>query len=326
VSVAHISSKISKRRSMMDEVLMVIEPGTSHFKTGKCPRIASPSPARLEPVREQKEIPLFLYLPKEIILAVLYFLSARDLSNATEVCREWRLWANDESLWRRLCLEEIGDFLAATRNEDKSWREIYVHYALHPKFISCFEDTLRIFDKGISAKVKSEGWPGYKTALTSSCAESGVHFWRVQLRPKLLGWLSVIGVVNENVLKGKVDLNQSLDEMPGSYGYFYDGKVVHYRNGARSVTHGCGYGPGDVIMILLNLDKRRIVFYICSSNSTKMTHVSTFDDIQPGKYRLAVSLNYQDTEVILLENIPPPSEIISLDGCENFHKMNHTYD
>lgn len=108
-----------------------------------------------------------------------------------------------------------------------------------------------------------------------------------------------------------------MDEMPGSFGYFYDGKVVHYTNGTRSISHGCGYGPGDIIMILLDLNKHKLMFYVCSANSSKITHVTTFENIQPGKYRLAVSLNYQDTEVILLENIPPPAEIIPLEGFES---------
>jgi len=306
---------------------MVIEPGTSHFKTGKCRRIASPSPKRLESYSElSKEIPSpFWYLPKEIIFAVLSCLSSKDLGRATQVCREWTVWANDDSLWKKLCLEDIGDFLQTIHGDGKTWREIYVHYALHPKFISCNEDTLKILDKGLAVKVKSEGWPGYKTAVSSTWAESGVHFWRVQLRPKLLGWLSIIGVINEELLKGKVDLAASIDELPGSFGYFYDGKVVHYMNGSRSITHGCGYGPGDTIMVLLNLDRRKLVFYICSSNSSKVTHVSTFDDIIPGKYRLAVSLNYQDTEVSLLENIPPPPEIIPYDTYDKFHKHSHSF-
>lgn len=179
----------------MDEVLVAADPRT-HITTGKCRRISSPSPVRLGINCEPREIPLFWYLPKEIIASVLSFLSATELARSAQVSREWRNWAYDEILWKRLCIDGVGEVLKAVRGEGKSWRELYVHYALHPKFISCFEDTMRILDKGIAAKVKSEGWPGYKTALSSSCAESGIHFWRVQLRPKLLGWLSIIGVVN----------------------------------------------------------------------------------------------------------------------------------
>jgi len=228
-------------------------------------------------------------------------------------------------LWKRFCFEAIGDG-RTIHTEGKTWRDIYVQYALHPKFVSVFEETLRILDKGISVKVKSEGWPGYKTALTSSCASNGVHFWRVQLKPKLLGWLSVIGLINEDLVK-VIETNCSMDEIPGSFGYFYDGKVVHYMNGGRAISHGCGYGPGDIIMILLDLDKSKLAFYVCSSNSNKITHVTTFDNIAGGKYRLVVSLNYQDTEVTLLENIPPPLEVIPFDGCEYsiWHKHNHHF-
>jgi hypothetical protein len=309
----------------MDELLVVVDPGCSSLTAGKCRRISSPSIGRLDINCELKEILLFLYLPREIIVSVLSYLSATDLARSAQVSKEWRIWAYDEILWKTLCMEGVGEVLKGVRSDGKTWRELYIHYALHPKFIACYEETMRILEKGIAAKVKTEGWPvhlGYKTALSSSWAESGVHFWRVQLRPKLLGWLSIIGVVNEHVLKGKLDVNTSMDELPGSFGYFYDGKVVHYTNGARSITHGCGYGPGDIIMMLLDLNKRKLVFHVCSANSSKITHVTTFENIQPGKYRLAVSLNYQDTEVILLENIPPPPEIIPFEGLEN-HKFRH---
>jgi len=180
----------------------------------------------------------------------------------------------------------------------------------------------------MAVKVTAEGWPGYKTAVTSTCASTGLHFWRARLKPKLLGWLSVIGVINEDIAKGNLDTNVCLDDIPGSFGYFYDGKVVQHNNGSRSITHGCGYGPGDIIMILLDLDRRKLSFYVCSSNSSKVTHVTTFENISGGNYRLAVSLNYQDTEVVLLENIPPPAEVIPFEAEPKsvWRQKNHQFD
>lgn len=273
-------------------------------------------------VNQQSTESVLCYLPREIILSVFFFLPPKDLAKSAQVCREWRIMSSDEILWKNLCFNSIGNFFKTMQPEGKSWKEIFIHYALHPKFISYNQSTLQILDNGIGIKVKCEGWPGYKTALTSSCANTGVHFWRVQLRPKLLGWLAIIGVINEDLLKESVDTNTPIDEISGSFGYFYDGKVVHYTNGSRSITHGCGYGPGDIIMILLDMDKCRLSYHLCSFNSKKITHVCTFDNIQRGKYRLAVSLNYQDTEVILLENIPPPFEIIPLETRS--HYINQT--
>jgi hypothetical protein len=304
---------------MENSIMLIDSIRAPHLKVERCKRrIRSSSPAVIN------EFPLFWFLPREIIFAVLSFLPPKDLARSAQVCREWRLWAYDETLWKQHCFQVIGDTLRSMQNEGKSWREIYLYYALHPKFICAFEDTLRILDKGMSVKVKSEGWPGYKTAISSSCASTGVHFWRVQLRPKLLGWLSVIGLINEDIAKSKIDLNCSLDEIPGSFGYFYDGKVVHFMNGTRSITHGCGYGPGDIIMVFLDLNRKMIALYVCSCTYSKITHVTTFEHIKEGKYRLAVSLNYQETEAILLENIKPPPEVIPFEGCEHtvWHKHN----
>jgi len=305
----------------MEDVLMIVEPyPATHFQVAKCRRrFRSASPKGI------RGFPLFWYLPREIIFAVLSFLPPNDLAKSAQVSREWRLWAYDVSLWKRHCSELMGEGISSIPNETKTWREIYIQYALHPKFISAHEETLRIMDKGMSVKVKSEGWPGYKTAITSSCASSGIHFWRVQLKPKLLGWLSVVGVINEDFTKGNIDSNCSMDEIPGSFGYFYDGKVVHYLNGGRAITHGCGYGPGDLIMVLLDLDRRKLAFYVCSSNSSKITHVTTFENIYGGKYRLAVSLNYQDTEVTLLENIAPPPEVIPFEEHSVWRKNNYHF-
>ncbi|VDO98350.1 unnamed protein product [Soboliphyme baturini] len=45
-------------------------------------------------------------LPKELALAVLSFLSPRDLLNAALTCRYWRVLAEDLLLWREKCEEE----------------------------------------------------------------------------------------------------------------------------------------------------------------------------------------------------------------------------
>uniref|UniRef100_A0A1A8AXA2 F-box and WD repeat domain containing 7, E3 ubiquitin protein ligase n=1 Tax=Nothobranchius furzeri TaxID=105023 RepID=A0A1A8AXA2_NOTFU len=47
-------------------------------------------------------------LPKELALYVLTFLAPRDLLQAAQTCRYWRILAEDNLLWREKCREE-GD-------------------------------------------------------------------------------------------------------------------------------------------------------------------------------------------------------------------------
>ena len=52
-------------------------------------------------------------LPKELALYVLSFLKPRDLLNAAQTCRYWRILAEDNLLWREKCREAgLGDSVA----------------------------------------------------------------------------------------------------------------------------------------------------------------------------------------------------------------------
>ncbi|XP_068164433.1 F-box/WD repeat-containing protein 7-like isoform X2 [Antennarius striatus] len=55
-------------------------------------------------------------LPKELALYVLSFLPPRDLLQAAQTCRYWRILAEDNLLWREKCREEGISNSAASRN------------------------------------------------------------------------------------------------------------------------------------------------------------------------------------------------------------------
>ena len=56
-------------------------------------------------------------LPKELALYVLSFLKPRDLLNAAQTCRYWRILAEDNLLWREKCREAgLGDSVAEMFN------------------------------------------------------------------------------------------------------------------------------------------------------------------------------------------------------------------
>ncbi|KAM6959771.1 F-box/WD repeat-containing protein 7-like isoform 1-T1 [Tautogolabrus adspersus] len=57
-------------------------------------------------------------LPKELALYVLTFLAPRDLLQAAQTCRYWRILAEDNLLWREKCREEgVSDCVSSRRRK-----------------------------------------------------------------------------------------------------------------------------------------------------------------------------------------------------------------
>ncbi|KAL7375722.1 hypothetical protein ABVT39_022461 [Epinephelus coioides] len=73
-------------------------------------------------------------LPKELALYVLTFLAPRDLLQAAQTCRYWRILAEDNLLWREKCREEGVSEYASTRRRKCSrpgvavspWKSAYI--------------------------------------------------------------------------------------------------------------------------------------------------------------------------------------------------------
>ncbi|XP_033839103.1 F-box/WD repeat-containing protein 7-like isoform X2 [Periophthalmus magnuspinnatus] len=69
-------------------------------------------------------------LPKELALYVLTFLAPRDLLQAAQTCRYWRILAEDNLLWREKCREEgISEQASAARRKDacvSPWKSAYI--------------------------------------------------------------------------------------------------------------------------------------------------------------------------------------------------------
>ncbi|XP_017165832.1 F-box/WD repeat-containing protein 7-like, partial [Poecilia reticulata] len=63
-------------------------------------------------------------LPKELALYVLTFLAPRDLLQAAQTCRYWRILAEDNLLWREKCREEGKHCLSSC------WRHVLVNLSL----------------------------------------------------------------------------------------------------------------------------------------------------------------------------------------------------
>uniref|UniRef100_UPI0037E751B1 F-box/WD repeat-containing protein 7-like isoform X2 n=1 Tax=Semicossyphus pulcher TaxID=241346 RepID=UPI0037E751B1 len=57
-------------------------------------------------------------LPKELALYVLTFLAPRDLLQAAQTCRYWRILAEDNLLWREKCREEgVSEYVSSRRRK-----------------------------------------------------------------------------------------------------------------------------------------------------------------------------------------------------------------
>uniref|UniRef100_A0A669CN13 F-box/WD repeat-containing protein 7 n=1 Tax=Oreochromis niloticus TaxID=8128 RepID=A0A669CN13_ORENI len=70
-------------------------------------------------------------LPKELALYVLTFLAPRDLLQAAQTCRYWRVLAEDNLLWREKCREEGISECASSRRRRPSaavseWKSTYI--------------------------------------------------------------------------------------------------------------------------------------------------------------------------------------------------------
>ncbi|KAF1380953.1 hypothetical protein PFLUV_G00169410 [Perca fluviatilis] len=73
-------------------------------------------------------------LPKELALYVLTFLAPRDLLQAAQTCRYWRILAEDNLLWREKCREEgVSEYALARRRKCERpgvavspWKSAYI--------------------------------------------------------------------------------------------------------------------------------------------------------------------------------------------------------
>ncbi|CAN8075745.1 unnamed protein product [Agarophyton chilense] len=96
----------------------------------------------------------FKRIPDEIAKHVFGFLSGRDLARAREVCKRWNDFANEERLWKRLCLQNwksLETDLALWRVLDNKlslddphcWRNIYPKVEKTPKWTCRLQKTGR---------------------------------------------------------------------------------------------------------------------------------------------------------------------------------------
>ena len=74
-------------------------------------------------------------LPDEVLVRVLSFLGGRDVLNASLVCRKWKTFTSEASLWRRLYAEEGPNMAAwgadpAGGDPRRAWLQ-YVHNYKH---------------------------------------------------------------------------------------------------------------------------------------------------------------------------------------------------
>jgi len=79
---------------------------------------------------------MFNQLPREISKHIFSFLDGKNLARVRQVCKSWEAFANDEQVWKKLCLKEwrsLSTDAAAWRlvdstvslNDEHKWRKIY---------------------------------------------------------------------------------------------------------------------------------------------------------------------------------------------------------
>ncbi|KAL7836876.1 hypothetical protein AOLI_G00281600 [Acnodon oligacanthus] len=76
----------------------------------------------IQDLNETNDIPFFdVELPYELALKIFQFLSKSDLGRCAQVSKSWRMLAEDEVLWYRLCLEE-GYHSGASVSDSPCWK------------------------------------------------------------------------------------------------------------------------------------------------------------------------------------------------------------
>ncbi|KAK7164057.1 hypothetical protein R3I94_002700 [Phoxinus phoxinus] len=76
----------------------------------------------LQDLNELNDIPFFdVELPYELALKIFHFLGRTDLGRCAQVSKSWKVLAEDEVLWHRLCLEE-GFLDGASISDSPCWK------------------------------------------------------------------------------------------------------------------------------------------------------------------------------------------------------------
>lgn len=88
-------------------------------KVNKCPKLLEQF---LQDLNEVNDIPFFdVELPYELALKIFHFLGRTDLGRCAQVSKSWKVLAEDEVLWHRLCLEE-GYHNGASISDSPCWK------------------------------------------------------------------------------------------------------------------------------------------------------------------------------------------------------------
>ncbi|KAA0716853.1 F-box/WD repeat-containing protein 8 F-box and WD-40 domain-containing protein 8 [Triplophysa tibetana] len=78
----------------------------------------------IQDLNELNDIPFFdVELPYELALKIFQFLSRTDLSRCAQVSKSWKVLAEDEVLWHRLCLME-GFHSGASISDSPCWKSM----------------------------------------------------------------------------------------------------------------------------------------------------------------------------------------------------------
>ncbi|KAK9964111.1 hypothetical protein ABG768_005310 [Culter alburnus] len=88
-------------------------------KENKCQKLLEQF---LQDLNEVNDIPFFdVELPYELALKIFHFLGRTDLGRCAQVSKSWKVLAEDEVLWHRLCLEE-GYNNGASISDSPCWK------------------------------------------------------------------------------------------------------------------------------------------------------------------------------------------------------------
>lgn len=72
----------------------------------------------------ENSVGLFIKLPTELILTICYYLEVKDILSLSEVSKSWYRFANDQSVWKKLC---DGKFSSRFFKNVICWKTLFIN-------------------------------------------------------------------------------------------------------------------------------------------------------------------------------------------------------
>jgi len=240
-------------------------------------------------------------LPKEMILHILSFLDYKDLMVISSLGRCWKLLAENDTLWKGLCISFIQEKLERIepfeKPEGQSWKG---YFRLLPYYT--FEDcggSLQFSENKQTVQVCPTGVGGYIAQMAvGRLHTSGRHKYTIRINNNTYVGIGVASPrIGGTVLQGDALLHKT----EGCSVYYYTG-FWYGRKGDRNVFSQFEiFQEGDKINLYLDVDERVVKYF--KGDSLLLSCKTHISHLEKGM-KLAVVLGHNNSSVSIVGYSP----------------------